>query len=148
MEEHSAASDTYFPGFRFPRLSVGPLSDAMVLRLATLVGDFHPWCLLEPTAQAPGRSGRTAHHLWVALLVDAGVGQLGPGVRVLRVSVEYHSDAATHERLSLDMTVESSQGGDGTVVVSFEVTASGGTRIATGGALVTLREIARKEIRE
>jgi hypothetical protein len=136
MKDLSDTPATILKGFRFPGLSFGPLSDASALRLATLVGDFHPSNLLRPPAQASGGSSLTAHRLWVALLVDAGLSRLGPWVRLPGVTLEFRSDATTGEQLSLDMRVESSQDQTGTVVVSFAVTASRGKLVATGTAQV------------
>jgi hypothetical protein len=87
-------------------LSVGPIGDDDILRMAALTREFNPLNVISGAAAQGGLSTPVLHSAWISGLISAGLEGSFPDAEWADIEILYCGSAFENERLTLEMNRE------------------------------------------
>jgi len=138
MKSNGLEEPNPLPGHRFPSVSLGPLSEEAVLKMAELTKDFHPVRVMDRVARGAGYAGMVLHPVWISGLADVGIRTAFPLCRVSVLSLTYPTPAVHSDTLTFELTCQAHDKQTGEVKVTFQVKNLKGHPVADGWARIFL----------
>lgn len=118
------------------RVTIGPVSPDMVMKMSALTRDYHPCQLIEEAAAQRGLPALELHPAWIAGLVDMGIRSWPHSGRIAMVGISYLRPVYQGDTLIVELVTPKDRGRQGETALPFRVRNQQGGVAAEGTALI------------